>query len=188
MSSPPYPSDKIHQSRTHILPRESIVSESRNLNLAEGGLLKVRKYDLLFSFGSGGRDSTGAAYETEINGNGFKEVMQNSEAARKAGSEPYIDAEVLPSLPGSYRLKSQANDSSKARSVLWKDYYMHMIATVNYWIFRIDRFWLESWNCFDELTWIPLFTGVRITVQFLGDDAWGKSIYERATGLPDLSP
>ena len=200
--------------RMHLMPKHAVATRSRegkgpgrclpawfetdseaevffgyigSIDLAAGvadALNELKHYNTLISFGSG----SNAVLEIE-RGSGFRRACDYAEEIRTQSANrlwPYIDAKVLPDLDGSYRLFRSKDKVDVARNVLWKRYYKAMIAQVTYMVFRIDKFWLSSANCWEELTWVRMgFRGPMIFVIFSGNDDNGRSIWERAHDARD---
>lgn len=135
------------------------------------GLEKL-DFDTLYSFGSG------------KDGSGFQRAKVQAKMASDRGLKPYIDALVLPDQDGAYRLKAQAEDMGRSRNVFWKQYYQFMIMNTNYMVMLIDKFWLASPNCHEELLWVKDYFKTSnpkiLVVAFVGKDEQGRSIYDRS--------
>eukprot|EP00439_Symbiodinium_sp_Y106_P017307 s4416_g2.t1 len=156
---------------------------------AEANFLAIRDYNILYSFGSGNVQPNGLAYE--VPGRGFanaKRLAQRLHTAR-GDLNPYIDALVLPTLDGSYRLQRNRYNINMARNVLWKQYYQAMMGFTKYMVFLVDQFWLESKNCQQELEWALTHFGwigeKLIAVVFIGKDDDNKLIWRRAKKKSD---
>ncbi|CAE7570502.1 unnamed protein product [Symbiodinium sp. CCMP2456] len=156
----------------------------------EANFLKISEHNILYSFGSGNIRPNGLAYE--VPGRGFANAKKMASLAKtKSGGDlkPYIDALVLPTLDGSYRLQRSRYHVKVARNVLWKQYYQAMISFTRYMVFLVDQFWLESKNCQQELEWALTYfgwTGPKfLAVIFIGKDEGTRWIWRRALSQND---
>ena len=113
-------------------------------------------YDTLISFGARGARPSG-----------FSRAQALAKDLEKKGLKPYIDANVLPTLHGAYRLRQHAHVLTMSRHVKWKEYYQGLITQVNRMVFLIDKEWLKSKNCHEELDWVVegFNTGPAKTIQ-----------------------